>query len=129
MGTLCLFLEWAFEVGPMKPNKEYPWDLIGWDEFATDYDTHGPWKEVQQRELNNGRLAMVAIVGMCAQRALTGEWFGNYVNNYGDYPLFDKTTFGNPFPIFPGYRHLAEISPVFGPFLDPAFGPAELDGV
>eukprot|EP00929_Paragymnodinium_shiwhaense_P123109 TRINITY_DN965_c0_g6_i1.p2 TRINITY_DN965_c0_g6~~TRINITY_DN965_c0_g6_i1.p2 ORF type:complete len:317 (-),score=84.97 TRINITY_DN965_c0_g6_i1:163-1056(-) len=57
-----------------KPPAGRPWDVLGWNSII--YDEEEPqWKERQLQEINNGRLAMVAILGLIAQDAATGTYF------------------------------------------------------
>eukprot|EP00929_Paragymnodinium_shiwhaense_P123108 TRINITY_DN965_c0_g5_i1.p1 TRINITY_DN965_c0_g5~~TRINITY_DN965_c0_g5_i1.p1 ORF type:complete len:296 (-),score=73.24 TRINITY_DN965_c0_g5_i1:160-1047(-) len=57
-----------------KPPAGRPWDVLGWNSII--YDEEEPqWKERQLQEINNGRLAMVAILGLIAQDAATGQYF------------------------------------------------------
>merc|ERR1712242_675131 len=69
-------------------------------EYAGDYEGYGAFglprgpgiadKERKQKsllaEINNGRLAMVAIIGMFFQDGLTGSAWGDWAN-YADSPL------------------------------------------
>mmetsp|Transcript_54656 Transcript_54656/g.122260 ORF Transcript_54656/g.122260 Transcript_54656/m.122260 type:complete len:485 (+) Transcript_54656:69-1523(+) len=60
-----------------KPPKNKPWDVLGWQEIIVeDYPSQywNLYKEVQCQELNNSRLAMVAIVGLVAQDLATGDY-------------------------------------------------------
>jgi len=59
-----------------KPPADKPWDILGWSDVIADEDWPD-WKESQLKELNNGRLAMIGIIGLIAQCALTGE-YGNF---------------------------------------------------
>jgi len=75
-----LALEWLWSV-PCPPPKEAPWDVLGWSaivETGTEEQPFlgEPWKERQLFELNNGRLAMFAILGLIAQDAYTGDYGG-----------------------------------------------------
>merc|ERR1711920_955758 len=55
-----------------KPPAERPWDILGWTDVISD-EEHPHWKENQLKELNNGRLAMVGIIGLIIQTASTGD--------------------------------------------------------
>jgi len=60
-----------------KPPKNKPWDVLGWQEIIVeDYPSQywNLYKDVQCQELNNSRLAMVAIVGLVAQDLATGDY-------------------------------------------------------
>lgn len=59
-----------------KPPADKPWDILGWSDVIADED-FPDWKENQLKELNNGRLAMFAILGLIAQTAYTGD-YGNF---------------------------------------------------
>merc|ERR1711966_629477 len=55
-------LEWVSTyVAP--PPKDAPWDVIGWSRIIAKSDDDS-WKMAQLREIDNGRLAMMAIVGL-----------------------------------------------------------------
>jgi len=69
-----LVMEWVFTV-PCPPPAERPWDLIGWTDVIVDEESP-KWKEAQVRELNNGRLAMIAIMGLIVQDLVTGDYAG-----------------------------------------------------
>jgi len=56
-----------------KPPARRPWDILGWSDVIAD-EEYPDWKENQVKELNNGRLAMVGIIGLIAQDALTGDY-------------------------------------------------------
>jgi hypothetical protein len=56
-----------------KPPAEKPWDILGWTDVIAD-ENYPDWKKAQLQELNNGRLAMIAIVGLIAQDAFTGDY-------------------------------------------------------
>eukprot|EP00439_Symbiodinium_sp_Y106_P056014 s1121_g7.t2 len=61
-----------------KPPEDRPWDVLGWKGIIDeDYPSEiwNGWKRVQCQELNNGRLAMVAITGLIAQDVVTGDYF------------------------------------------------------
>jgi hypothetical protein len=68
-----MVLEWL-TLHVCKPPAEKPWDLLGWTDVIADED-YPSWKESQLQELNNGRLAMMAIVGLIVQDSLFGEYF------------------------------------------------------
>eukprot|EP00929_Paragymnodinium_shiwhaense_P123106 TRINITY_DN965_c0_g2_i2.p1 TRINITY_DN965_c0_g2~~TRINITY_DN965_c0_g2_i2.p1 ORF type:complete len:296 (-),score=91.86 TRINITY_DN965_c0_g2_i2:184-1071(-) len=57
-----------------KPPAGRPWDVLGWNSIIYDED-EPQWKQRQLQEINNGRLAMVAILGLIAQDAATGQYF------------------------------------------------------
>ncbi|CAE7484748.1 FCPE, partial [Symbiodinium sp. CCMP2456] len=53
-----------------KPPEDRPWDVLGWKGIIDeDYPSEiwNGWKRVQCQEVNNGRLAMMAITGLIAQ--------------------------------------------------------------
>jgi len=77
-------LEWLIKYVCIPP-KEAPWDVLGWSPVIRDEDNPG-WKEQQVKELNNGRLAMIAILVLIGQDAATG--------NYGGW--IAEPCFGNP---------------------------------
>merc|ERR1712232_10853 len=56
------------------PPKDRPWDVLGWNEIIYDEEDK-MWKLRQAQELNNGRLAMVAILGLIGADAATGYYF------------------------------------------------------
>jgi len=61
-----------------KPPADRPWDVLGWKGIIDEnYDSKiwNRWQDVQCQELNNGRLAMIAITGLVAQDVVTGEYF------------------------------------------------------
>lgn len=67
----CGAVEWLTE--KMKDKSDYvPGDLLGTSYWLDNSDES--WVSYQNKELNNGRLAMLAITGMYAQDAM----FGNY---------------------------------------------------
>lgn len=68
-----MVLEWLTTY-VTKPPQERPWDLLGWSDVIAD-EEYAPWKERQLQELNNGRLAMMGIVGLIVQDSLFGEYF------------------------------------------------------
>jgi len=58
------------------PPAEKPWDILGWTDVIGD-EQYPPWKEAQMQELNNGRLAMVGIIGLIVADIVTGgEQYG-----------------------------------------------------
>jgi len=63
-------LEWV-QWGPCPPPKEKPWDVLGWEPLLVE---DGAYKESQLKELNNGRLAMLGILGLIGQDAFTGDY-------------------------------------------------------
>lgn len=68
----CGFAEWLF-AQVAKDNKDYvPGDYYGITNRIQDKNDPW-WISMQTRELNNGRLAMFAIVGEIAHAALTGK--------------------------------------------------------
>eukprot|EP00930_Biecheleria_cincta_P077164 TRINITY_DN6443_c0_g1_i1.p1 TRINITY_DN6443_c0_g1~~TRINITY_DN6443_c0_g1_i1.p1 ORF type:complete len:373 (-),score=78.14 TRINITY_DN6443_c0_g1_i1:136-1227(-) len=68
-----MVLEWLTTYVTKAP-EERPWDLLGWTDVIAD-EEYSPWKERQLQELNNGRLAMMGIVGLIVQDMLFGEYF------------------------------------------------------
>jgi hypothetical protein len=50
----------------------YPGDL-GWDPLGLKPDTEAGLKEMQTKEINNGRLAMIGAAGMIAQELASGQ--------------------------------------------------------
>merc|ERR1711988_1397415 len=68
-----MVLEWL-TLYVTKPPEEKPWDILGWTDVIAD-EEWPRWKERQLQELNNGRLAMMGIVGLIVQDSLFGEYF------------------------------------------------------
>eukprot|EP00440_Ansanella_granifera_P002395 gb/GFBE01002601.1/.p1 GENE.gb/GFBE01002601.1/~~gb/GFBE01002601.1/.p1 ORF type:complete len:237 (+),score=71.21 gb/GFBE01002601.1/:1-711(+) len=73
-----------------KPPADKPWDILGWKEVIADEEAPR-WKEAQVQELNNSRLAMLAIVGLIAGDLATGEYgagiglpCGGFCMDFGD---------------------------------------------
>jgi len=62
-----------------KPPEDKPWDVIGVSDLIAD-EEYPEWKNQKMRELNNGRLAMMGIIGLIAQDAYTGQFFGEIQN-------------------------------------------------
>jgi len=60
----------------LKPNY-VPGD-IGFDPLGLKPTDPAEFKEMQTKELQNGRLAMLAAAGFLAQEAVTGETWGSY---------------------------------------------------
>jgi len=98
--TLMLF-EWMFTY-VVKPPKTRPWDLLGWTPVIAD-ENYPDWKETQLRELNNGRLAMIGIIGLIAADLYTGEdpasgvskfAFGNKIGEEGLLGMMPFKLFG-----------------------------------
>lgn len=61
-----------------KPPADKPWDILGWSDVIAD-ENFPDWKKEQLKELNNGRLAMVGILGLIGQDMATGDyqaWIG-----------------------------------------------------
>ncbi|KAJ8599206.1 hypothetical protein CTAYLR_006373 [Chrysophaeum taylorii] len=63
------FLNYKLSSGPMYK----PGDLLGANYFLED-DTNPLWVSYQEKELNNGRLAMMGFMGFVAQYALYGTY-------------------------------------------------------
>eukprot|EP00933_Yihiella_yeosuensis_P071031 TRINITY_DN7921_c0_g1_i11.p1 TRINITY_DN7921_c0_g1~~TRINITY_DN7921_c0_g1_i11.p1 ORF type:complete len:503 (+),score=111.55 TRINITY_DN7921_c0_g1_i11:67-1509(+) len=88
--------EWLFTyVTP--PPKDKPWDLLGWHSVIAD-EEYPEWKKVQMQELNNGRLAMVAIVGLIAQDLYLGEYGLSQAVCGGNPICYDVGEWQNSFP-------------------------------
>jgi hypothetical protein len=62
---------WGGDLWSIRPDWE-PGDF-GWDPLKLEPESPEEFKEMQTKELNNGRLAMVAIVGMISQELATGN--------------------------------------------------------
>jgi len=102
-----LCLEWLGSV-PCPPPKDRPWDVLGWAPLIAD-EEDPYWKDRQLMELNNGRLAMVGIIGLIAQDAYTGEYFKEIAQPcFGmckDFDIFNIETF----PYIP--KHIPQFYP------------------
>jgi hypothetical protein len=66
-----MILEWLTTF-VIKPPKEAPWDLIGWQPILRDTEGED-WMNARRQEVNNGRLAMMAVVGLVSAQLYTGE--------------------------------------------------------
>mmetsp|Transcript_4352 Transcript_4352/g.6681 ORF Transcript_4352/g.6681 Transcript_4352/m.6681 type:complete len:237 (-) Transcript_4352:99-809(-) len=83
-----------------KPPADKPWDILGWDPVL--YDDEPDWKENQLKELNNGRLAMMGIVGLISQDLLTGDYFAGIAKPcFGNVICDGFENWSNPFPPTP----------------------------
>jgi hypothetical protein len=79
-----MIMEWLTTY-VMKPPKEAPWDILGWEPITIETEQ---WRLHQLKELNNGRLAMFGILGLIGIDAAGGGFLG-----------FDKACFGNCDPL------------------------------
>eukprot|EP00418_Pyrodinium_bahamense_P018098 CAMPEP_0179124554 /NCGR_PEP_ID=MMETSP0796-20121207/58866_1 /TAXON_ID=73915 /ORGANISM="Pyrodinium bahamense, Strain pbaha01" /LENGTH=98 /DNA_ID=CAMNT_0020823221 /DNA_START=17 /DNA_END=313 /DNA_ORIENTATION=- len=83
-----------------KPPADKPWDILGWTSVIAD-EGDPEWKDSQLKELNNGRLAMMGIIGLISQDLLTGDYFAGIA----------QPCFGNPAcvpdPVQPLYESAA----------------------
>merc|ERR1712187_57762 len=55
----------------------YPGDL-GWDPLGLKPEDPEEFRAMQEKELNNGRLGMIAAAGFMAQEAVSGTTWGDY---------------------------------------------------
>jgi hypothetical protein len=62
----------AFELATFPDGTKAPGDL-GWDPLGLKPKTETALLEVQNKELSNGRLAMIAVVGVIGKELMTGE--------------------------------------------------------
>ncbi|CAE8640628.1 unnamed protein product [Polarella glacialis] len=67
-----LCVEWAVTY-VCKPSERRPWDIFGWNDVVAD-EEFPDWKSAQLQELNNGRLAMMGILGLVVQDVLFGDY-------------------------------------------------------
>lgn len=67
----CGAIEWLAQQIKERPGYE-PGDLLGAAEWVDNSDEG--WVSYQNKEINNGRLAMVAIMGIIYQDVATGEY-------------------------------------------------------
>jgi hypothetical protein len=67
----CGAIEWLAEQIKTRPGYK-PGDLLGASYWVDDSDEG--WVDYQNKELSNGRLAMVAIMGMITQDTLYGDF-------------------------------------------------------
>lgn len=81
---VLLVLSWieiSTAIETFKPPGEAPWTLkddyasgdLGFDPLGLKPKTPAGLREMQTKELNNGRLAMIGIAGMVAQELVTGS--------------------------------------------------------
>jgi len=69
--AFCAFLEWILG-DVQKNNKMPPGEFYGISARIADKDAPA-WKDFQTRELNNGRAAMIGIIGEFAHTILNGK--------------------------------------------------------
>ncbi|KAL9139252.1 Photosystem I chain J [Amphidinium carterae] len=107
-------LEWLTTV-PCPPPKDAPWDVIGMSDVLEEEDTDenpmAEYKKIQMQELNNSRLAMVAIIGLIVQATTTGDYGGklDIVN-----PVFTNWTSAVPeVPFQPPTIYPGQVWPQF----------------
>mmetsp|Transcript_38643 Transcript_38643/g.89198 ORF Transcript_38643/g.89198 Transcript_38643/m.89198 type:complete len:302 (+) Transcript_38643:81-986(+) len=106
-------LEWLTTV-PCPPPKDKPWDVIGMSDVLeedTDENPMAEYKKIQMQELNNSRLAMVAIIGLIVQATTTGDYGGklDIVN-----PVFTNWTSAVPeVPFQPPTIYPGQVWPQF----------------
>ena len=67
----CGAIEWLSEKIKARPGYN-PGDILGASYWVDDSDEG--WVDYQNKEINNGRLAMVAIMGIITQDTLYGEY-------------------------------------------------------
>ncbi|CAE8633895.1 unnamed protein product [Polarella glacialis] len=67
-----LCVEWCVTY-VCKPSERRPWDIFGWNDVVAD-EEFPDWKSAQLQELNNGRLAMIGIVGLVVQDVMFGDY-------------------------------------------------------
>mmetsp|Transcript_94595 Transcript_94595/g.254488 ORF Transcript_94595/g.254488 Transcript_94595/m.254488 type:complete len:320 (+) Transcript_94595:53-1012(+) len=71
-------LEYMFTFVTPAP-KDKPWDTLGMSEIVADEEKPS-YKRLQLQEINNGRLAMIGIIGLIAGEVMTGEYFASVKN-------------------------------------------------
>jgi len=99
-----MILEWLTTY-VCKPPADKPWDILGWSAVLVPDDKQFPsWKNLELQEINNGRLAMVAFIGLVAQDLVTGE-SGVNINTacFGADICSDQASWTNVFPPAPGF--------------------------
>jgi len=108
--TIMCF-EWMWTV-PCPPPPEKPWDVLGWTDLIVD-ENDADWKYNQVKELNNGRLAMLGIMGLIVQDATTGDYFPGIAQKcFGNIDcaddnfqkIFPSVPFSMP-PLYPGQMY------------------------
>jgi len=67
----CGAIEWLAEQIKQRPGYK-PGDILGAAEWVDDSDEG--WVDYQNKEINNGRLAMVAFMGILTQDVLYGDY-------------------------------------------------------
>jgi len=85
-----------------KPPADRPWDVFGWSSIIAD-ENEESWKDLQLKEINNGRLAMFGILGLIAQDSYTGDYaagvgqicFGMCDPSAWSQGIYPDTPFGN----------------------------------
>jgi hypothetical protein len=70
----CGAIEWLAQQIKSRPGYQ-PGDLLGASYWVDDSDEG--WVDYQNKEINNGRLAMVAIMGIITQATLFGDYGDN----------------------------------------------------
>lgn len=60
---------------------EKPWDILGWSDIIIEAEKSiwNQFRKAELQEVNNGRLAMLAITGLIAQDLLLGEYGKTFV--------------------------------------------------